>query len=475
MKKITFLSVLLCLSLQVFAQQTESFSQDSTLYLTLDDALKIALSENISVKVADREITRSEYALKGTYASLFPQVDISGTYQRTIKKQVMYMDFDVRSFIGGTGSTEEPETLVATQGEGQSGSAGGGIEVGRWNTFAPGLTASMPLVNVQLWKSIEIAGQDVELAIEKARASKLEMVTQVKQAFFSTLLAKEELAVYEEVLNNAIENFKSTEMHYNVQKASELDYNRAKTTVSNAIPAVYECENSIFLALWQLKALIGLDLDTNIDIVGTLDDFSSQMFRDIVEGGDASLDNNTTMKQLAIQAEELANAIKVQKAANIPSLAVQFSYSLNAMTNDFNFSEYQWSPYSAVGFSLAIPIFAGGKRHSSIKQAQIQYNELQMQTMDTERQLKIAIRQYLNEMETAMKSYSAADEAVGTAEKSYSIAVQSYNVGRSPYTDLIASQLALTQARLSRSQTIYSFLVSKSNLEKTLGNDFTNE
>ena len=66
------------------------WAQD-TLHLTLDDALKVALSENNSVKVADMEIRKAEYARKGTYASLFPQVDFSGTYQRAIKKQVMVM------------------------------------------------------------------------------------------------------------------------------------------------------------------------------------------------------------------------------------------------------------------------------------------------------------------------------------------------------------------------------------------------
>ena len=66
----------------------------SKVVITLDDALKIALSENVAVKVADKEIERSQYAKKGTYSSLFPQVTGSGSYQRTIKKQIMYMDSD---------------------------------------------------------------------------------------------------------------------------------------------------------------------------------------------------------------------------------------------------------------------------------------------------------------------------------------------------------------------------------------------
>ena len=440
--------------------------------LTLDDAIVIALSENIAVKVADKEITRTQYALKGSYASLFPQVDGSGSYQRTIKKQVMYMDFDMSSMMGGGGSSQGggEETPAPSQRP-----SGGGIEVGRWNTFSTGIQAAMPLVNAQLWKSIKISGEDVELAVEKARASRLDMVTQVKQAFYAVQLAKEAYKVYEEVYDNAVENFRQTEMRYNAQKASELEYTRAKASVANAIPNLYDAENNIDMTLWQLKAVMGIDLDMDIDVAGELQDNAALMFRDIHENDDVSLENNSTMKQLEIQAGQLAEAIKMQKFASLPTLSLAFAYSVNAMTNDFNFREYRWSPYSYVGLSLSIPIFAGGRRLNSVRQSKVQYEQLQLQALNTERQLKIAIRQYLNQMETSMKSYDAAKEAEQTARKAYGIATQSYNLGRSTLTDLNDAQLALTQAQLGVSQAVYSFVLAKAALEQTLGKDFSKE
>ena len=462
-----------------------------TLVLTLEDALKIALSENVSVKVADKEVERVKYARKGTYASLFPQIDGSASYQRTIKKQVMYMDFDMGNLTGmaaggetqtanaeaaaGNGSASGTSGSASGSGQGSSKgrTAGGGIEVGRWNTFSTGVSASLPLVNAQLWKSLEVAGQDVELAVEKARSSRLSMVTQVKQAFFGVLLAKEALKVYQEVYDNALESFTQTERRYQVQKASELDYNRAKSTVQNAIPQVYESANQVALALWQLKAVLGMDLDTEIDVAGALPDWADEMFYDIHRHDDVSLEDNSTMRQLAIQAEELANAVKMQKYASLPSLALTFNYSINAMTNDFNFSEYRWSPYSFVGLSLQVPIFAGGRRYHAVKQAIVQQDELRMQREDTGRQLKIAVGRYLSQMETKMKSYQAAQVAEETARKAYGIAAKSYQVGRSTITDLNSAQLALTQAQLAVSQAIYEFVVAKASLEETLGYDFT--
>lgn len=446
-------------------------SSESTTVLTLEDALKIALSENVSVKVADKEITRSEYAKKGTYASLFPSIDASASYQRTIKKQVMYMDFDMGDLSGMAEGGDDQAAAALGGGMDMS----NGIEVGRWNTYTAGVSAAMPLVNAQLWQSLRIAGQDVELAVEKARSSRLEMVTQVKQAFYSALLAKEAFNVYKSVYENALENFAQTEKRYNVQKASELEYTRAKATVQNAIPNVYDSESSIILALWQLKAVMGIDLDSDIDVAGSLLDFSETMFYEIHKNDDVSLADNSTMRQLAIQAEELANAIKLQKYANLPSLALSFNFAYNAMTNDFKFSEYKWSPYSFIGLSLSVPIFAGGKRHSAIRQASIQYDELELQRKNTERQLQIAVHQYLNQMETCMKNHDAACAAEETARKAYDIAVKSYNLGRSTITELNDAQLALTQAKLGVSQSVYNFVIAKANLEQTLGYDFTEE
>ncbi len=481
---------------QAILEQAEA--AEEPVIITLEQALEIALSENVSVKVADMEIERKGFAKKGTYSALFPQIDFSGAYQRTIKKQVMYMGGDDDGESGGgmssmfgdimtpiynalgllakeTGVDITSALYPPAQEEPEESSTDGGIAVGRWNTWNAGLSAGMPLVNAQLWKSIKVSGLDVELAVEQARSSRLETVTQVKNAYYATLLAKEAFNVYKEVYENAVRNFEETQKKFDAEKVSEMELLRSKTNVANAIPNVYNAESSIILSLWQLKAVLGVDLDMNLDIAGNLNDYAEHMFFDIHQHDSVDLDMNTTMKQLAIQSEMLAETVKLQKYANLPSLSLGFNFSMNAMTNDFNFSEYQWTPYSYVGLSLSIPIFAGGKRHQQIRQAQNQFNQVQLQTENTERQLKIAIRQSLTSMETNMKSYYAAQEAVELASKAYMISEKAYQVGRSTLIELNDAQLALTQSQLAQSQAIYNFVTAKAQLEQTLGQDFISE
>ena len=455
-------------------------SSETPVAITLEQALEIALSENISVKVADLEIKRTEYAKKGAYASLFPQIDLTGSYQRTIKKQVMYMDFDMSSLAGGAGAgagtgtegTEGGATGSGSSSSSSSSSSGGGLEVGRLNTLNAGVSAALPIVNAQLWTSLKISGLDVELAVEKARGSRLDMVTQVKNAYFAALFAKEAFNVYKEVYENAVKNLEEAQKKFDSDKVSEFEVIRAKTSVANAIPNVYNAESSLILALWQFKAVLGVDLDMNLDVAGKLGDFSQHMFYDIHQHDEISLDKNTTMKQLAIQAEQLAQNIKVQKYATLPTLSLGFNFAMTTMANDVKFSEFKWTPYSYAALSLNIPIFAGGKRYQAIRQSKNQYQQMQLQQLNTERQLKIAIRQSLNTMEMNMKSYYAAQDAVAAAQKAYDIAEASYKVGRGTLLELNDAQLALTQAQLSESQAVYNFVTAKAQLEQTLGQDF---
>lgn len=453
-------------SVEASQADTSLTAPTDTTCITLEQALQIALSENTSVKIADKEVERTQYAKKGTYASLFPQVDGSASFQRTIEKQVMYMDFDMSSL---TGSSEGE-----TGGTGSSGSSADGLEVGRWNTFSAGITASMPLVNAQLWESLKISGQDVELAVEKARSSRLEMVTQVKQAYFQVLFAKESAKVYKEVYDNALANYEKIKLRYDVKSASELDLARSLTTLANAIPNMYDSQNAVTLALWQLKAVMGVDLDLNIDTEGELHDYADEM-NILYHEDELSLEHNSSLRQLAIQAEQLASSVKSAQYAYLPSLSVGFTYQYSAMANDFEFSNYRWTPYSYVGFTLSIPIFSGGKRLNNVRSAKVQATELDLQRVETERQLKISIRQNINSMESAMRSFEAADKALESARKSYDITLASYEVGGSTYTDLSDAQLALTQASLTAGQAIYNYLTAKASLEGVLGNDFLEE
>ena len=406
--------------------------------LTLDQALEIALSESNTIKIADMTVEKSGYARKGSYASLYPNVNVSGSYQRTLLKQVMVMD------MGGQAME---------------------IKVGRDNNISASASASMPLVNASLWESLKLSALDVELAVEQARSSKVSLVSQVKQAFYGVLLAKESLAVMTQVYDNACENYEKTLQRFNVGKASEVEKLRAQVNMMSAEPNVSSAENVVLLATWQLKAVMGLDLQTDIDVVGDLNDYTGELLTPYVSEDDIS--NNSSLLQFDIQNRMLESNLRMQKKQYLPTLAASINYNYSAMGDD----KLSWFPSSNAALSLSIPVFDGFQKHYNIKQTKISKDMLDLQRVDTERQIRIAIRNYNDNIALCVKNYTAANATVEIAQKSYEISQKMYEVGKATLVELNDAQLALEQAQLTQAQAIYNFMVAKASLDELIGKE----
>mgnify|MGYP002522262459 CR=1 FL=1 len=414
------------------------YAQAQGLRLTLDQALEIALSENNTVKIADMTVEKTGYAKKGSYASLYPNVNISSSYQRTLQKQVMVMD------MGG-------QTME--------------IKVGRDNNISASATASMPLVNASLWESLKLSGMDVEMAVEQARSSKISMVKQVKQAFYAVLMAQESYNVMSQVYENAQKNYEKTMQRFNVGKASEVERLRAQVTMMNAEPSVSSAENAVLLATWQLKAIMGIDLGTEVEVVGELKDYTENLLTPYILEDDLS--KNSSLMQLDIQDRMLESTLKMQKKQYIPTLAASINYNYSAMGDD----QLSWFPSSTAALSLSIPVFDGLQKHYTIKQTKVTRNMLALQREDTERSLRVAIRNFNDQMALCVKNYEAANATVSVAQKSYDISQKMYEVGKATMVELNDAQVSLMQAQLTQAQAIYNFMVTKASLDELIGKE----
>ena len=408
------------------------------LQLTLDQALEIALSESNTIKIADMTVEKTGYAKKGSYASLYPNVSVSSSYQRTLKKQVMVMD------MGG-----QPME----------------IKVGRDNNINASASASMPLVNASLWESLKLSGMDVEMAVEQARSSKIAMVKQVKQAFYAVLLAQASYDVMSQVYENAQKNYEKTLQRFNVGKVSEVERLRAQVSMLNAEPNVSSAENAVLLATWQLKAIMGIDLGTEVEVVGDLNDYTNALLTPYVSEEDLS--NNSSLLQLGIQDRMLESTIRMQKKQYLPSLAASINYNYSAMGDE----KLSWFPSSTAALSLSVPVFDGFQKRYNIKQSKVTRNMLALQREDTERNLRIAIRNYNDQMALCIKNYQAANATVEIAQKSYDISEKMYEVGKATLVELNDAQLALQQAQLTQAQAVYNFMVTKASLDELIGKE----
>lgn len=413
-----------------------------TLTLTLEKAIEIALSENPTIKVADDEIRLKESSKNEAIWGLFPEANLIGSYTRTIEKQTFAM-------------------------------ADQQVKVGTENSYNGGLSISLPVFAPALYQSIKLTKDDVKLAVEQARSSRLDMVNQVTKAYYQLLLAQDSYAVLQKSYAQSEENFRVVSAKYEQGSVSEYDKISADVQMRSLKPNVVSARNGVNLAKLQLKVLMGMTADIDIVVEGNLKDYETVMFEQQLNASSIDLQENSDLKQLELNEAMLKRNLKIQYTNLMPTLSLSFQYLYTTLTNDFKFSDYKWNPYATLGVNLTVPLFKGSN-YSKIKQAKIQIRQLNENKINTERQLNMQATSYLDNMAASAEQVISNREAVAQAEKGRLIAEKRYEVGKGTILELNNSEVSLTEAELTYNQSIYDYLTAKADLDKVLGKDYVN-
>lgn len=464
--KLIALICALCTGLPIIAADTPGDS----LLLSLDDCLRIALTENPTVKVADMEISRTDYSKKEVLSQLLPQASFDGSYSRTLAKQVMYMnmDFSMDDLLGGA-TGDESSSSDQSRSESQSGGNSDGIKVGLDNSYSVGFSVAMPLIAPQLWASLKLSDNQILQAVENARASKLDLINNVKSAYYTLMLAYDSRRVIQESYDMAKFTHDMYSKQYEVGAASDYDVLRTSVAMKNIEPQLLQADVAIKQARLQLLLLMGIESSQPFKISGTLTDYEKTMYADVLSI-DKDYSNNSSLILNDLQTDLLSKSLKVEKASLYPTLAASFNYNWTSMSNGSPIRNFRWTPYSMAGLQLSIPLFTGGKRYSRIKAAQIQLDEMKWTRMNLERSVSMQVDLAVDNIKVNVEQIASCSESVGEASRAHDIMEKSFAIGATSYLNLRDSELALTQSRLAYYQAIYNYLVARSQLELLLGN-----
>lgn len=440
--------------------------------VTLDDCLRIALSESPTIKVADLDITRVDYSRKETLAQLLPTVSFGGTYSRMVAKQVTYMNMDAFKNMSTGGSGGDDSGNTDQEESSSSKKSNSGIKMGLDNSFQLGFNAGMPLIAPQLWQSLKLSDAQIAATVEQARASRLDLINNVKAAYYAYLLALDSRRVIGESYEMAAFTHSLYVKQQSLGAASEYDVLRTSVTMKNIEPQITQADIAISRARMQLLILMGVSVDTPLRITGRLSDYHDTMYDSVMRLGD-DYSNNSSLRLNTLQTATLERALKVQRMSWLPTLSLSANYSWTSSSDGSPLKNFRWNPYSVVGLTLSIPIFEGGGRSSRIRQAQIQLLQAQLQRQDLERSVDMQVRLAKDNMILNAKQIESCNQSVGQAERAHDIMQQSFNIGAASYLDLRDSELALTNSRLTYYQSIYNYLVAGAELERLLGNAYT--
>lgn len=454
----------LCMvGLAMLFASTPAFSAE----LTLEECLEIALSDNPTIKVADMEIVKADYSKKETLGALLPSLSFDGSYSRTLQKQVMYMGI---GGFGGLGGDSDSDGDSAGLDSGESAAkADEGFKIGLDNQYSLGFQFSMPLIAPQLWASLKLSDVQIARAAEQARASRIDMVNQVKNAFYALQLAYDSKKVVTDSYEMAKLTHNIYEKRFRAGDASEYDVLRTSVAMKNIEPEMIQCDIAIQRAHLQLAILMGVDVNTPFTIAGTLADYEQTMYADVMTI-QPDLSQNTSLLMNDIETMALEHTLKMQKAAWWPTLALAANYNWISSSNGSPFKNFRWTPYSMIGLSLSVPIFQGGQRYNRIKQARIQLDQMQWTRENLVRNINSQVTLAIDNIQLNIKQIASSKESVAEADRAHQIQQKSFEIGAASYLDLRDSELSLTRAQLAYYQSIYNYMVANSDLELLLGN-----
>ena len=351
MKKLLMMMVLGGLSIGMASAQVT---------LSLEQAIEIALDENPTIKVADLEIERYDYVYKQTAASLYPQLSVSGQYSLAIRRQEMAEN----------------------------------LSFGGKNTFNATASLSVPLFAPSVYRQMKLTKTQMALAVENARANRIDMIAAVRASYYNVLLAEQSMVVLREAIATTEQVVNNTKELYENGLAAEYDYITAQVQLSNLKPQVLQAQKGIDLTKLQLKMYLSIPEETEINVIGSLDDFRDMVLLDTDYNVDLS--QNTTIKNLELQSELLDHQEKLIQTTRMPTIAAfgQISYIGQERVNlggllggmgggnaSADESKFWWQYPISVGAQISIPIFAGFKKTNQLREVRNQIAQLDIQQL----------------------------------------------------------------------------------------------
>ncbi|MCC8088048.1 MAG: TolC family protein [Rikenellaceae bacterium] len=435
--------ILLLMSVSTVLVLTQTTAQQRV-EITLDEAIKIALNDNPTIQIAELEIERQEYVRKETMGNLLPNITGGGTYNYNLQNSVMFMPEGI--FGAGTG---------------------GAMRMGFDHSYTGTVSLALPLYLPTVYKTLQLNEEQMVAAVEAARASKITLVNQVKKSYLSILLAESSLEVIEKNIEYAEVVVNDTRNSYNQGLSSEYDLITAEVQLNNLKPTLIQTQNSIRVTRLMLNMLLSLPIDTHLVLREDLYEF-----RDYV--GDAwefyvDLSGNTDLRQLDIQREILQKQFEIQRAQRYPNISAVAQYSVLSQSNDLKIGHYDWRGTSLVGLQLNIPIFSGFTNINRERQIKNNIRQLEAQRKYLEESVNVQAQTSISNLIEAKEQMAANESTRTQAQKGYSIAKTRYDVGAGTIVELNAAQMALLQADLNFSQSIYDYMSALADYEEIIG------
>ena len=450
--KLIALAVTLATTLNLLAETTTHVRP-----ITLDEAITLARVQSVNAAVALNELKTAYWEYRTFKADLLPEVNFSATLPSYAKSYNSYQQSDgsytfVRNnYLQMSGEISIDQNIWFTGGTLSLNSAldfmkqlDGSIYE-RYMSVPVALTLNQPIFGTNTFKWNRRI-EPVRYAEAKANfLSETEEVTLTTiNYFFNLLLAKENVGIAKQNLENAEKLYEVAKAKRRMGQISENDVLQLKLNVLNAQSSLTNYESALKSNMFQLRSFLALGEDEELEPI--LPEGIPSMLVNYQDALDKALANNSfahNIRRRQLEADyEVAKAKGILRQIN---LFAQVGFTGTDQTFEGAYHPLKDSQIVEVG--VKIPILDWGKRRGKVKVAQsnreVVQSRLRQETMDFNQNLFILVEQFNNQR----AQLEIANEADEIAQQRYKTNVETIMIGRISTLDLNDAQVSKDEAR----------------------------
>lgn len=443
-----------------------SLKSQEIINLNLDDAIEMAVSQNVDTKIAKMEVKKAQAAVDEAFGNVYPTVNFNASYSSFLEKSKMpFPDFEALLnnstygvlFNEGLLQYDESKFMdISTKLQ----------AFAQTNNYEATFEASQILFNSAVFRGIGASEIYLQTSREQLKSKLAETILNVKKAFYGVILTKDILEITEKSFDNAQENFENVKALYEQGLVSEFDKLQAEVQVENIRPTLLQMENNYKSAKDGLKMVIGINPETEINVEGEID-YDLINLDEYDKLINQAYEKNFDLKTLEMKKEVDKAFVDLDLSGYWPSLTAFANYSFAGSANDYNFQNYR---SSIVGLSFNINLFNGFQTSNKVQQSKIEVQKTNEQIAQFKDYLSTEIRKKILDIERIKSNIEAQERNISVAERAYELAGLRYKEGTGSQLEIQNADIALRQARTNRLQSVYEYIVAKSELDKLLGN-----
>lgn len=432
---ISLAAVLLATSATAFSQTTAGDS------LTVNQAVQMVLSTNPAVQQAAEQISASEAGVKVSRSPLYPNAGVSLNYTR----------------IG-------PVPAFAFPGFGH-------IELAPANNYDEHVAVSGTVYDFhKRQKSIDLAKTQVQSSKDRLQQVRRGLAYRTIQTFYTVLFLQRAIRVQNDEINTLNEHLITTKKKLDAGTATQFDVLTTEVRVAAARDEKINLENSLSDTEIGLRRLLGLPQNAPLRLKGEFAEMPVSTNLDSLIG--VALENRIEVKEANDEIATAKARYNVASAIDNPSLNVALEYgfkngyepNLNAWRGNFAAAAQLQIPIS--GF---VPFFGGYRKQSMEEEANAAMQAAESYKSNIVEEVKADVKKGIVDLRTGMDKLQTSDITVKQAESALNLARIRYEAGTVTNLDLLDAETSLAQARLSRLQALYKFVIGRYELEQAVG------